>query len=240
MCYLILVVDALESLSQVELNCIQHYSLCPFCSLKQLQLFILRAEAELQAVPEKNLSEALKCLDSLKQVVSKFFGGHVIKPIAFSLDMDNPQKSRDELFKPRGARNQMASSVKYKGDWMTRPVSEDEVAWMANLLINISIWLNERLGLNQPVTNNDKKENSESVSYVDVSEVDARNVAGPGDAGRMILRGVVMVCGSVLQLMRKYGVRVNLRVMASKKFLMLLFLYVVFVVLKRFVTRMIW
>lgn len=114
MCYLILVIDALESLCQVELNCIQHYSRRPFCSLKQLQLFILRAEAELQAVPEKNLSEALKCVDSLKQVVSKFFGGHVIKPIAFSLDMDNPQKSRDELFKPRGARNQMASSVKYK------------------------------------------------------------------------------------------------------------------------------
>lgn len=216
------------------------FSDCEDGGQQLLQLFILRAEAELQAVPEKNLSEALKCLDSLKQVVSKFFGGHVIKPIAFSLDMDNPQKSRDELFKPRGARNQMASSVKYKGDWMTRPVSEDEVAWMANLLINISIWLNERLGLNQPVTNNDKKENSESVSYVDVSEVDARNVAGAGDAGRMILRGVVMVCGSVLQLMRKYGVRVNLRVMASKKFLMLLFLYVVFVVLKRFVTSMIW
>lgn len=122
---------------------------------------------------------------------------------------------------------------------MTRPVSEDEVAWVAKLLINISIWLNERLGLNQPVINNDKKENSESVSYVDVSEVDARNVAGAGDAGRMMVRGVVMVCGSVLQLMRKYGVRVNLRVMASKKFLTLLFLYVVFVVLKRFVTRMI-
>ncbi|CAN6802450.1 unnamed protein product [Brassica oleracea var. botrytis] len=197
-----------------------------------LQLFILRAEAELQAVPEKNLSEALKCVDSLKQVVSNFFGGHVIKPIAFSLEMDHPQKNRDELFKPRGARNQMASSAKYKGDWMTRPVSEDEVAWVAKLLINISIWLNERLGLNQPVINNDKKENSESVSYVDVSEVDARNVAGAGDAGRMMVRGVVMVCGSVLQLMRKYGVRVNLRVMASKKFLTLLFLYVVFVVLK--------
>ncbi|KAG2261782.1 hypothetical protein Bca52824_068861 [Brassica carinata] len=181
-------------------------------------LYSFCAEAELQTVPEKSLSEALKCVDSLKQVVSNFFGGHVIKPIAFSLDLDHPQKTVDELFKPRGARNQMASSVKYKGDRMTRPVSEDEVAWMAKLLINISIWLNERLGLNQPVTNNEKKENSESVSYVDVSEVDARNVAGPGDAGRMMLRGVVMVCGSVLQLMRKYGVRVNLRVMASKKF----------------------
>uniref|UniRef100_A0A0D3D9U8 Sphingomyelin phosphodiesterase n=1 Tax=Brassica oleracea var. oleracea TaxID=109376 RepID=A0A0D3D9U8_BRAOL len=216
------------------------FSDCEDGGQQLLQLFILRAEAELQAVPEKNLSEALKCVDSLKQVVSNFFGGHVIKPIAFSLEMDHPQKNRDELFKPRGARNQMASSAKYKGDWMTRPVSEDEVAWMAKLLINISIWLNERLGLNQPVINNDKKENSESVSYVDVSEVDARNVAGAGDGGRMMVRGVVMACGSVLQLMRKYGVRVNLRVMASKKFLTLLFLYVVFVVLKRFVTRMIW
>ncbi|VVB08245.1 unnamed protein product [Arabis nemorensis] len=158
-----------------------------------LQLFILRAEAELQAVSEKNLSEALKCVDSLKAVVSNFFGGHVIKPISFSLELDHPHKNRDELFKPRGAGNQIAGSVKYKGDWMTRPISEDEVAWMAKLLINISIWLNDRLGLNQPETYNDKKENSESVSYVDVSEEDARNVAGPGDAARMMLRGMVMI-----------------------------------------------
>ncbi|CAH8277954.1 unnamed protein product [Arabidopsis lyrata] len=205
-----------------------------------LQLFILRAEAELQTVSEKNLTEALKCVDSLKSAVSNFFGGHVIKPIAFSLEPDHPQKIRDELFKPRGAGNQIAGIVKYKGDWMTRPVSEDEVAWMAKLLINISIWLNERLGLNKSETNKEKKENSEAVSYVDISGEDVGNVGGPGDAARMLLRGVVMVCGTVLQLMRRFGVRVNLRVMASKKFLMLLFLYVLFLVLKRVVTRMIW
>ncbi|CAH2046059.1 unnamed protein product [Thlaspi arvense] len=204
-----------------------------------LQLFILRAEAELQAVPEKTLAEALKCIDSLKQVVSNFFGGHVIKPIAFSLELDQPHRNRDELFKPRGASNQIAGGMKYKGDRMTRPVSEDEVAWMAKLLINISIWANERLGLDQSETNKEKKQNAESVSYVDVSEEDARNVAGPGDAARMMLRGMVVVCTSVLQLMRRYGVRVNLRVMASKKFLLLLFLYFLFVVLKRIVSRMI-
>lgn len=210
-----------------------------FCSL-HLQLFILRAEAELQTVSEKNLTEAFKCVDSLKSAVSNFFGGHVIKPIAFSLEPDHPQKNRDELFKPRGAGNQIAGIVKYKGDWMTRPVSEDEVAWMAKLLINISIWLNERLGLNKSETNKEKKENSEAVSYVDISGEDVGNVGGPGDAARMLLRGVVMVCGTVLQLMRRFGVRVNLRVMASKKFLMLLFLYVLFLVLKRVVTRIIW
>ncbi|BAA97175.1 unnamed protein product [Arabidopsis thaliana] len=123
---------------------------------------------------------------------------------------------------------------------MTRPVSEDEVALMAKLLINMSIWLNERLGLNKSETSNDKKENSESVSYVDVSGEDVGNVAGPGDAAKMLLRGMVMVCGTVLQLMRRFGIRVNLRVMASKKFLMLLFLYVLFLVVKRVVTRMIW
>ncbi|CAE6214063.1 unnamed protein product [Arabidopsis arenosa] len=171
-----------------------------------LQLFILRAEAELQTVSEKNLTEALKCVDSLKSAVLNFFGGHVIKPIAFSLEPDNPQKNRDELFKPRGAGNQIAGIVKYKGDWMTRPVSEDEVAWMAKLLINISIWLNERLGLNKSETNKDKKENSESVSYVDISGEDVANVGGPGDAARMLLRGVVMVCGTVLQLMRRFGI----------------------------------
>ncbi|CAN8267143.1 unnamed protein product [Cochlearia groenlandica] len=206
-----------------------------------LQLFILRAEAELQTVPEKNLSEALKCVDSLKTVVSNFFGGHVIKPIAFSLEPEHLQNNRDELFKPRGAGNQVAGSVKYKGDLMTRPVSGDEVAWIAKHLINISIWLNERLGLNQPEINKDKKENSDSLSYIDVSEDDdSRNVAGAGDAARMVLRGVVIVCGCVLQMMRRYGVRVNLRVMASKKFMMLLFIYVLFVVLKRLVTKMFW
>ncbi|XP_019095438.1 PREDICTED: uncharacterized protein LOC104763005 [Camelina sativa] len=205
-----------------------------------LQLFILRAEAELQTVSEKNVTESLKCVDSLKSAVSNFFGGHVIKPIAFSLEPDRPQKNRDEVFKPRGAGNQIAGSVKYKGDWMTRPISEDEVRWMAELLINISIWLNDRLGLNQSETNKGKKENPESVSYVDVSGEDVRNITGAGDAARMLFRGMMMVCGMVLQLMKRFGIRVNLRVMASKKFLMLLFLYILFLGLKRIVTRIIW
>ncbi|XP_010529974.1 PREDICTED: uncharacterized protein LOC104806670 [Tarenaya hassleriana] len=181
-----------------------------------LQLFIMRAEAELQGVSGNNSRQVMECIDELKSRVVNLFKGHVIKPISFTLEPEQPQKNRDDLFKPRRAGKQGVGSVKYKGDWMNRPVSEDEVRWLAELFVHISFWLNERLGLNQP-EEEEEETKAEPYAYVEVAE----EVKGGGDVVGMV------------QLMRRYGVRVNLRVMASKKFLMLLLLYAVYFVLKR-------
>ncbi|XWS62014.1 hypothetical protein CRYUN_Cryun07bG0174500 [Craigia yunnanensis] len=196
-----------------------------------LQLFILRAEAELQAISGGN-AHGLQLIDSLKEKVGYLFGGSAVKPIPISPELRQSQHFRDEIFKPRRVGNQTLANITYKGDWMKRPVSDDEVAWLAKLLIWLSSWLNESLGLNSP-------ENSDAGSkwsYVDVPG-DAANVSG----ARETMKTLVCLIGSWLlmmgttttRLMRKHGLRVNLRVLASKKVVMVLLLYVVFSVLKK-------
>lgn len=199
-----------------------------------LQLFILRAEAELQSFSGDNHAQNLQCIDSLKAQMSCLFGGHAIKPIAFSLEPEQQQQSRDEIFKPKRVGHHALADFKYKGDWMKRPISDDEVAWLAKLLIWLSNWLNEILGLNQPKNNSDV---GPKWSYVEVSGDVEGNVYG----SRETMKTVVCAIGTWLRvlvaafvnLMRKHGVRVNLRLFASKKIIMFLVLFAVFSVLKK-------
>ncbi|KAG2676367.1 hypothetical protein I3760_12G049800 [Carya illinoinensis] len=197
-----------------------------------LQLFILRAEAELQAISGDNLADNLKCIDSLKERVSCLFGGHAIRTLSFSPEANRYSNSRDDKFKPRRVGNHALSEIKYKGDWMKRPISDDEVAWLAKLLVRFSAWLNDSLGLNQAVSSQE----SSVWSYVEVSS-DVGNVCGPTETMKTVVCAIgsrLLVLGSsVVSLMRKHGLRVNLRMLASKKIMMVLLLCAVFSTLKK-------
>lgn len=196
-----------------------------------LQLFILRSEAELQGGDIAH-AHSLQIIDSLKEKVSYLFGGSTMKPIPISPELRQPQHTRDELFKPRRVGDQTSSNVTYKGDWMKRPISDDEVAWLAKLLIWLSSWLNESLGLNRPEDN----DVGSKWFYVNIPG-DAVNLNGSGE----IVKTLVCLIGSWLlmmgttttRLMRKHGLRINLRVLASKKVVMVLLIFVVFSALKK-------
>ncbi|KAM2726401.1 hypothetical protein EV2_038842 [Malus domestica] len=196
-----------------------------------LQLFILRAEAELLAVSGDNGAHNLQCIDSLKAQVSCLFGGHTVKVLSFSPEPKQPLQPRDEIFKPRRVGNHTLADVKYKGDWMKRPISDDEVAWMARLLVEFSGWINERLGLNQ------SESSQADPSYVEVSSDVVGNVFGLTDTMKAVLGAVgswlVMLGVAVVKLMRKHGLRVNLRMLASKKVVMVLLLSAVYTILKK-------
>lgn len=199
-----------------------------------LQLFILRAEAELQSFSGDNLAQNLQCIDSLKTQMSCLFGGHAIKPIAFSLEPEQQQQSRGEIFKPKRVGHHALADFKYKGDWMKRPISDDEVAWLAKLLIWLSDRLNEILGLNQPKNNSDV---GPKWSYVEVSGDVVGNVYGPMETIKTAMYAIgtwlCMLVAAFVDLMRKHGVRVNLRLFASKKIIMFFILFAVFSVLKK-------
>ena len=186
----------------------------------------MRAEAELQAISGGNLAQNLQYVDSLKSHVSCFFGGHAIKPIPFSLEIER-QQSRDEIFRPNRVGNHALADIKYKGDWMKRPISDDEVAWLVKLLIWSSDWLNESLGLNQP-------ESSSVIgpkwSYVEVSGENEGKVYVPKETMKMILHAIR--CW-LLTVMRKHGIRVNLRMLASKKIVTVLLMFAVFSIQKK-------
>ncbi|OMO52532.1 hypothetical protein COLO4_37128 [Corchorus olitorius] len=197
-----------------------------------LQLFILRAEAELQGISGDNLTECLKLIDSLKEKVGYLFGGSTVKPIPISPELRQPQHLRDEIFKPKRVGNRTLANMGYKGDWMKRPISDDEVAWLAKMLIWLSSWLNESLGLNRA---EDSDAGSEW-SYVDVPSGEA-NVTGTRETVKTLVcligSWLLTVGTTTVRLMRKHNLRVNLRVLASKKVVMVLLLSFVFSVLKK-------
>jgi len=194
-------------------------------------LFILRAEAELQAISGDNLADNLKCIDSLKAQVSYLFGGDPVRRLSFSPEAQQHSQSRYDIFKPRRVGNDTVSEIKYKGDWMRRPISDDEVAWLAKLLVKLSARLNESLGLNQAESGQEERK----WSYVEVSG-DAGNVCGPTETVKVVICAIaswLLILGvAAVRLMRKHGLRVNLRMLASKKIVMVLLLSAVFSVLK--------
>lgn len=197
------------------------------------QLFILRAEAEFQAISGENLNRNLQAIDSLKTKVGYLYGGHMIKPLSFSCEPKEHQQARSDVFKPRKIGSHTMADIKYKGDWMKRPISDDEVAWLAKLLVWLSGWLNENLGLNQP----ESSQVSSSWSYVEVSRDDVDNVCGPAETIKAVSCAVcswlLMLSTTMVRQMRKHGLRVNLRMFASKKIVMILLLSAVLSILKK-------
>ncbi|XP_016188159.1 uncharacterized protein LOC107629783 [Arachis ipaensis] len=198
-----------------------------------LQLFILRAEAELQAM--SGHVSSLQCIDSLKEKLGYLFDGHTMISSPTSPEPIHHQHCRDDIFKPRRAGNHAYVDVKYKGDWMRRPISNDEIAWLAKVLIRLSDWMNESLGLNQAA---EGTQVSPAIPYVEITP-DVAHVCGPSEALKVFFCAVVswlfFVGAGCLGLMRRCGLRVNLRVLASKKFVMVLVLYGSFSILKKIV-----
>ncbi|XAR70481.1 Sphingomyelin phosphodiesterase [Bertholletia excelsa] len=189
-----------------------------------LQLFVLRAESELQAVSGDNLAGNLHCLNSVKTQMGQLFGSPMIKPLFTTPETKQYQESRNEIFKPRRIGNTKSLEIKYKGDWMKRPISNDEVAWLAKLLITLSGWLNENLGLNQGRTGH----MDPTWSYIEVSD-STSNVSGLLETVKVLLCSIfawfLSTCGLAAGFMRNHGMRVNLRMLASKKVMTVLMLF---------------
>lgn len=186
-----------------------------------------------------NLTHNLQCLDSLKAKVNSLFGGHTMKPLSFSLEAKQPLEARDEIFKPRRVSSRKLADVKCKGDWMKRPTSDNEIAWLARLLVWLSSWLNDSLGLNQP----EYDQGDSTRSCVKVSRDNVNKICGPNETIQSVFFAVsswlLLLGTTVLGLMRKHGLRVNLRVFASKKAVMILFVSAVFCILKNTFRRII-
>ncbi|KAL2903032.1 Sphingomyelin phosphodiesterase 4 [Bienertia sinuspersici] len=194
-----------------------------------LQLFIMRAETEIQATSGDNLANNLQSLNSLKPKLHCLFGDHVVKHSPLSPRTKQLQNSRDELFKPRRLGNGSVSNDDYKGDWLRRPISDDEVAWLAKLMIRLSSWLNQSLGLYQGGVDG-------SCPYVEVP-TDVVNEYGISDFLKVMMCSIaswlIVVRLAISRLMIRHGLKVNLRVFASKKFVTVVLVFALFNMLRR-------
>ncbi|KAL9268636.1 hypothetical protein AKJ16_DCAP21562 [Drosera capensis] len=198
-----------------------------------LQLFMLRAESEFQR--SSSIASNLQSLNSLKAQVGILFGAEAMKPTPSSPKPIPQKPSHDELFSPRRLGwTQSMGDIKFKGEWMRRPVSGDEVAWLAKLLVHFSCWINEALGLDQGEEH--VSENHPGPAFVDLHT----NRLGDHKLA-LDLRHMLHLVGSwilmsriaLVKMMVKNGVKVNLRVLASKKFLAFVLSFIVFSMLKR-------
>ncbi|KAG6483953.1 uncharacterized protein LOC122016211 [Zingiber officinale] len=204
-----------------------------------LQLFMLRAEHEIQ-MSSGDVSSNMQALDAIRSKMFVLFGISARKSASLTLTTSQTHDihhARNELFTPKhpGVGERSWSNLKYKGDWMRRPISDTEVAWLANLLIRFSNWLNELLGLNHVDEGNLTSTTSPTIVHLSSNEV--RNLEGPKEAITMLLElvgSLFSLFGNVIvKFLRSHKMRINLRVLASKKFAMLLLLYFIFCLLKK-------
>lgn len=115
---------------------------------------------------------------------------------------------------------------------MKRPISDDEIAWLAKLLVDISAWLNKSLGLN-PVNSGQGRP---AWSYVDLSG-NAGQVSGLMDTVNMVFFSLfswfIALGDAGLMIIRKHGLKVNLRILASKKIVLVFFIVAASCILQR-------
>lgn len=230
--------DGGKQLLQVSSSsCLSSYQMCFYLYLflvepALLQRFVLRAEYELQVITEDNTAQSSQCLDSLKTQLSNLYGGSILKSTSIVAEPVHSKLTRDEIFCTRNTGKYRGTKVKYISSWMDLHISSGEIAWLAILLVNLSDWLNENLGLNQVEDNHA----GPSWCYVDMSS-DAGKVCGPSDAMKIVfysmVKWLVALGGAGIKFMRKHAMRINLRVLASNKVAAVLLLFVAFCISKR-------
>lgn len=178
----------------------------------------------------------LQILESLGTQVNNLFGASKQR----NPSSPSPSKSTfsdHEVFstpKHPGFSKRTWADVKYTGDWMRRPVSDSEVAWLVKCLIRLSDFLNESLDLN-------KDENHEDLvpgpSYIEVPPNESNDTHGINDVIHMFLVFVgsllALFAQVILNFTRKRGWRINLRVLAAKKVILALVVFVLVSALKK-------
>jgi len=191
-----------------------------------LQLLLIRAEPEILRL-SGDAQQALQTLDSIKSKMKRVFQGQIgrIHESTSSLEELHyqHQQARGEVFTPKHPSLGKSSwdDVKYRGEWMKRPISETEVAWLARILIRLSDWLNDALGLDRGDANDSPA--AARATYIRFDRSDLNTVGGPKDAARVALVAlcsvIVLMGRALLKFMRSHRVKINLRVFASKKLL---------------------
>lgn len=218
----------------------------------------MRAEVEIQAASSEKPPLSAPLLESVKDVARTIFDLHSLgspsgvfqpaccqSPIASQADKYSDRD--DASTRSLGLQRHSWQDVKYKGDWMRRPIESTEVAFLARLFVRISDAINTTLGLTGPdlVKVSEVPAAGEGVVEVDAVQSEPSEVALPSSGQNEIKLSVMVdfVKNMLWQILlilqleaRDRGWRVNLRFMAEKKFLVLSMLVLLFYWLVRAIT----
>ena len=60
---------------------------------------------------------------------------------------------------PQGLRKGHWSQLRFHGDEMLRPAASNEIAWLAVVLVRLSMWINRAVGLDRPADEDAQPDN---------------------------------------------------------------------------------
>lgn len=215
-------------------------------AFQAFQMLILQSEVEMQFASLETQRTISKALEYLKDAGLKVFDSHLLSSsIALHPDIDMITPVENES---RALGRHTCFDVKYRGDWMRRPIESTEVAWLARLLVKLSDSINNKLDLVRCDDSQEASTSYEGNPQMDVfpPEVRELNVTELLKTSRnpivnlsfsdiaKEMRAFLLRCWIVLCVqLRRQGLRVNLRFMARKPAVVFLLL-LLFWMLKRF------
>ena len=194
---------------------------------------------------ETSYTKCSKYLDIIKATGYIIFGTITGQPELAHSVISNPETGHSS----QGfvARSQHAwLDVKYKGDWMRRPIESTEVAWLVRCLVFLSDSMNGWLDLG-PTSNN--KENWGHIlgadNVIPLDNVGKGIASGSSSAtplsshystklAHLVLSSIKSVLLVLHCHIQRRGWRVNLRFLAKKPIAFLLFLLVIYCLTKNF------
>ncbi|KAK1303936.1 hypothetical protein QJS10_CPB11g00316 [Acorus calamus] len=198
-------------------------------------LLVVRAQHEFQGYTGENATRNLQTLDALKSQMGILFGSTTQRTLFFEPEDEiQAQHWRDEVFTPKhpGIGKRTWADTNYKGDWMRRPTSDNEIAWLARLLVRLSDWLNGALSHDRPDSSTET-----GPTYIEMVPEKTVNVGGLKEAMWLtfiLVWSWLRVAGQgALKFMRKHELRINLRILASKKAVMVLLVCVAALALQK-------
>lgn len=220
-------------------------------AFQAFQILILQSEAEIQFAPPETQKTMFKALEMIRIAGLKVFDAY---PICSSLYLhpETQQISPDDNVS-RALGRHTCFDVRYRGDWMRRPIESTEVAWLARLLVQLSDLINKKLNLDVHENNVDVHENKRKQEAKAAHEVRSHIALLPAEVTEFDLTQIfktsrnplvnlcftdvvkaikTFLCRCWLVFcaqLRKKGWRVNLRFLAKKPivlFLLLLFFWI--------------
>ncbi len=200
----------------------------------------MRAEVEMQSSSSEKLLVGVQGLEAVKDTARKIFNFQPIEQPSGTSPGFSQSSPQGNLYsdphngvlssRPLGLKRHSWQDVRYRGDWMRRPIESTEVAFLARLFVRLSDSINNTLGLTVPldIVKVDEglsariQTESRLLQPPEVEVPSSSNGQGEIKLSDILLlaKGVLWQVVSILQLeAQNRGWRINLRGMAEKKFL---------------------
>ncbi|KAI5075070.1 hypothetical protein GOP47_0011031 [Adiantum capillus-veneris] len=122
--------------------------------------------------------------------------------------------------------------IKYRGDWMRRPIESTEVAWLVRLLVKLSDIINDRLNLAEQVRTSCHKLSDDTGGSSKFEELNVAELLRSSkdfavnlsllDLAKEIRAFLLSCWGALCDQLRQHGWRVNLRFLAQKPVVVLI------------------